>query len=75
MCRVDHRLSSETLDIIETLVKRVLGQTDMYRDTNKPYSGQYLIEEIISRLESKVSAIFRKITKLFDEGYCGLAYK
>ncbi|RDL32945.1 Uncharacterized protein BP5553_08384 [Venustampulla echinocandica] len=65
-------LSSETPEIIETPVKRVLGQTDMYRDTTKPDAEQYLIEEKLSRLESEASAIFRKITKSFDERHRGL---
>ncbi|KAH9211163.1 hypothetical protein DL95DRAFT_512008 [Leptodontidium sp. 2 PMI_412] len=65
-------LSSETPEIMETSVKRVLGQTDMYRDTTRPYPEQYIIEEMLSRLESKASTVFRKITKSFDGDHRGV---
>jgi Protein of unknown function (DUF4238) len=51
-------LSSETPEIMETSVKRVLGQMDMYRDTTRPYPEQYTIEKMLanSSLEPVLSS-------------------
>ncbi|PNP55345.1 hypothetical protein THARTR1_04487 [Trichoderma harzianum] len=67
--RVD--LSSETPQVIEIPVKRILGKTDMYRDTNKPCAEQH-VEKMFSKLESDTSIIIRKITKTFNEGHRGI---
>ena len=59
--------------ICETPVKRILGQMDMYRDTNNPSPGQQqYIEQMFSKIEGQVSAIFRKITKAFEQKDEGL---
>lgn len=68
--RVD--LSSETPKVIEIPVKRILGKTDMYRDTNKPSIEQQHVEMMFSKVESRTSRIFRNITKAFDEGHRGI---
>ncbi|KAL6836938.1 hypothetical protein V8C40DRAFT_228754 [Trichoderma camerunense] len=68
--RVD--LSSETPEVIEIPVKRILGKTDMYRDTNKPCAEQQHVERMFGDVESRTSRIFRKITKAFDEGHRGI---
>ncbi|KAF9767794.1 hypothetical protein IL306_014977 [Fusarium sp. DS 682] len=65
-------LSSETPEIMEAPVKRILGQTDMYRDSTKPSPEQHLIEEMLSRLESDASAVFRNITKSFENRHSGI---
>ncbi|KAL7961058.1 hypothetical protein V8C34DRAFT_320308 [Trichoderma compactum] len=65
-------LSSETPEVIEIPVKRILGKTDMYRDTNKPSAEQQHVEMMFSKLESNTSGIFRKITKAFNEGHRGI---
>jgi len=53
--------------ICEAPVKRILGQMDMYRDTSKPPPEQQHIEEMFSKLENQASAVFRKITKSFEQ--------
>ncbi|KAK0757604.1 hypothetical protein N5P37_009618, partial [Trichoderma harzianum] len=68
--RVD--LFSETPEVIEIPVKRILGKTDMYRDTNKPCAEQQHVEMMFSQVESRTSRIFRNITKAFDEGHRGI---
>ncbi|KAJ4862291.1 hypothetical protein T069G_03245 [Trichoderma breve] len=68
--RVD--LSSEMPEVIEIPVKRILGKTDMYRDTNKPCAEQQHVERMFGDVESRTSRIFRKITKAFDEGHRGI---
>ena len=56
----------------ETPVKRILGQIDMYRDTSKPSPEQQHIEQMFSKLEGQASAVFRKITKSFEQKDKGL---
>lgn len=68
--RVD--LSSKTPEVIEIPVKRILGKTDMYRDTNKPCAEQQHVEMMFGQVESRTSRIFRNITKAFDEGHRGI---
>ncbi|KAL7904035.1 hypothetical protein GGI35DRAFT_464162 [Trichoderma velutinum] len=68
--RVD--LSSETPQVIEIPVKKVLGNMDMYRDTNKPYAEQQHVEMLFGQVESKTSRVFRNITKAFNEGHRGI---
>ncbi|UKZ76002.1 hypothetical protein TrVFT333_003698 [Trichoderma virens FT-333] len=65
-------LSSEAPKVVEMQVKNILGKIDMYRDTNKPYQQQQHIEKMFSKVESKVSAIFRNITKSFNERQSGI---
>ena len=66
-------LSADPPVICETPVKRILGQVDMYRDTSSqsPEQQQY-IEHMFSRIEGQTSAIFRKITKAFEQKDQGL---
>ena len=54
--------------ICETPVARILGRMNMYRDTSKHQKQQQHIEEMFSKLESRVSDVFRKITKAFEKG-------
>ncbi|KAK4066127.1 uncharacterized protein Triagg1_8195 [Trichoderma aggressivum f. europaeum] len=68
--RVD--LSSETPEVIEIPVKRILGKTDMYRDTNKPSAEQQHVEMMFGDVESRTSRIIRNITKAFNEGDRGI---
>jgi hypothetical protein len=66
-------LSADLPVICEAPVKRILGQMDMYRDTSKsPPEQQQHIEQMFSKLEGQTSAIFRKITKAFEQGEKGL---
>jgi hypothetical protein len=67
--RVAHNLnlSVEPAVICEAPIKRIFGQTDMYRDTSKTSAKQQHIEQMFSRLENDASAIFRKITKSFEQ--------
>lgn len=58
--------------IVETPVKRILGQMDMYRDTTAPSLMQQHVEEMFSKLENQASYVFRKIKKSFDEKEPGL---
>ena len=59
--------------ICQSPVKRILGQMNMYSDTSKssPEQQQH-IEQMFSKLECQVSAIFRKITKAFEQKENGL---
>jgi hypothetical protein len=65
-------LSADPPVICETPVKRILGQMDMYRDTSKPSPEQQHIEQMFSKLEGQASAVFRKITKSFEQKDKGL---
>lgn len=67
--RVVHNLnlSVDPPVICETPVKRILGQMDMYRDTSKPSLQQQHIEQMFSKLEGQASAVFRQITKAFEQ--------
>ena len=65
-------LSEDPIKLVETTVKRILGQMDMYRDTSQPLPTQNHIEDMFSQMESRVSTIFRKITKAYDAGDPGL---
>jgi hypothetical protein len=65
-------LSVDPPVICETPVKRILGQIDMYRDTSKPSPEQQHIEQMFSKLEGQASAVFRKITKSFEQKEKGL---
>ncbi|KXX73350.1 hypothetical protein MMYC01_209588 [Madurella mycetomatis] len=58
--------------ITEKPVTRILGQMNMYQDTSKPPELQQHIELLLSNLESQASAVFRKITKAFEEKESGL---
>lgn len=69
--RVD--LSSETPEVIEIPVKRILGKTDMYRDTNKPSAEQQHVEIMFGDVESRTSRIIRNITKAFIDGHRGIS--
>lgn len=65
-------LSSEKPKVSEASLKRILGMTDMYRDTSRPFSKQHLIEEKLSQLESKASVLVQKILKASDDRLRGL---
>lgn len=65
-------LTADKPEITESPVKRILGMPDMYRDTTKPAKQQQMVEEMFSRLESKVSHIYRRITTAFDKGDDGI---
>jgi len=63
--RVAHNLdlSVEPAVICEAPVKRIFGQIDMYRDTSKTSAKQQHVEQMLSKIESDASAVFRNITK------------
>ncbi|KAF7542976.1 hypothetical protein G7Z17_g11120 [Cylindrodendrum hubeiense] len=66
-------LSADPPVICEKSIKRILGNTDMYRDTSQPTPKQQQhIEEMFSKFESSASIIFRKITKSFEQHERGL---
>lgn len=65
-------LTADPPTICEKPVARILGQMNMYRDTSQNPDHQQHIEELFGKLESRVSCVFRKITKAFEEGEKGL---
>lgn len=65
-------LTSEEPKIKESPVKRMLGMPDMYRDTTKPATEQHVVEQMLSRLESDASLVFRRITTVFEKGDGGI---
>ncbi|KAI1770081.1 hypothetical protein F4818DRAFT_433887 [Hypoxylon cercidicola] len=65
-------LAADPIRIEETKVKRILGNYDMYRDTSAPTEQQRRMETMFGELESRVSVIFRKITKAFEANEKGL---
>lgn len=65
-------LSAQTPTLCEARVDRILGKMDMYRDTSKSFSEQQEIERMFSGMECQASAVFRKITKAFEEKEQGL---
>ncbi|KAH7162260.1 hypothetical protein B0J13DRAFT_517531 [Dactylonectria estremocensis] len=65
-------LSADPAIICEKPVKRILGNTDMYRDTSRPTAEQHHVEQMLSKLESSASIIVRKITKAFEQKEGGL---
>jgi hypothetical protein len=69
--RVDFRLDDPV--VTETLVKSVLGEQDMYRDSNMSESRQQEIEGEFSKIESRAATVFQKITKAFKQRKTGLS--
>ncbi|KAK4152137.1 hypothetical protein C8A00DRAFT_44735 [Chaetomidium leptoderma] len=65
-------LVAEPPVICEKPVKRILGQMNMYQDTSQPTKQQQHVEEMLSKLEARASAVVRKITKAFEEKEAGL---
>ena len=65
-------LSAQTPTLCEARVDRIFGKMDMYRDASKPFSEQQEIEQMFSRMECQASAVFRKITKAFEQKEQGL---
>ena len=59
-------LSSEIPTVVETLVRRMLGKENMYRDATKPYLEQHRVETMVSHVESQASAVFRRVTKSLE---------
>lgn len=59
-------LTSDPPRVAESSTKRILGLTDMYRDTSQAAPNQQHIETMLSRLESQASTVMRSITKAFD---------
>ncbi|KAH8885967.1 hypothetical protein GQ53DRAFT_845110 [Thozetella sp. PMI_491] len=64
-------LSEDPIALTETPVRRILGQMDMYNDTGHPQAPNH-IEKMFGDIESRVSTIFRKITKAFAAKDVGL---
>ncbi|KAK7974548.1 hypothetical protein PG989_016396 [Apiospora arundinis] len=66
---VNHvNLTTDPPELAESLVKRVMGQFDMYRDTTQPSHLQQHVEQLLGKIESRASTIFRSITKAFERG-------
>lgn len=66
-------LTQDPYVVTETPVKRILGQLDMYRDEEKATpEEQQEIEALFSKTESRVSPVFRKITKAYEDSEAGL---
>jgi hypothetical protein len=65
-------LLAEPPTICEKPVKRILGQMNMYQDTSKEAKHQQHVEQLLSKLETQASIIFRKITKAFEQKEAGI---
>lgn len=65
-------LSEDPPVLCEARVDRILGYMDMYRDNSKQPLEQQHIEQMFSRIEGQASAVFRKITKAFEQKAEGL---
>lgn len=60
-------------EIVEALVKRTLGQQDMYRDsTRAQLNDPQLVETMLSKLESDTSVVVHQIKEAFDTGKDGI---
>lgn len=61
---VNHvNLSVDPPQLVESLARRTLGPMDMYCDTDQASRKQQHVEETLSKIESRASTIFRRITE------------
>ncbi|KAK3364707.1 hypothetical protein B0T25DRAFT_620570 [Lasiosphaeria hispida] len=60
-------LAADPPVICEKPVKRILGQMNMYEDASKSSPQEKRVEEMLGRLESQVSVVFRKIVEAHEK--------
>jgi hypothetical protein len=58
--------------ICEKPVTRILGQMNMYEDPSNQSKQEHAVEEMLAKLESRASTVFRKITKAYEKKESGV---